>query len=95
MCYQICSITSVLVPFFIYAILHKESFYENEKNFYNHLTSIRYVENVLSLNNLTFCDYVELFFPFKIKENIDIAKIAHNKIENGNGERVKETTTRP
>jgi hypothetical protein len=67
--YKLCSSSLRLVPLFVWGRLHTDA--SKEKRSFNF--TFRYIDDVLSLNNLRFGDFVDCIYPIalKIKDTTD------------------------
>jgi hypothetical protein len=75
--YKLCSSSHRLVPLFVWGRLHTGAFQEKRKD--SNLArsfnfTFRYIDDVLSLNNSRFCDFVDRIYPneLEIKDTTDL-----------------------
>ena len=77
--YKLCSSSRLLDPLFIWGRLHTGAFKKNEKNLDRSFNfTFHYIDDVLSLNNSRFGDFVNRIYPIEleIKDTTDTDRSA-------------------
>ena len=77
--YKLCSFPHQIVPLFVWVRLHtwasQEKWKESSPLLY---FTFRYIDDVLSLNNTRFSDFVDCIYPIEINYTTDTARSAAN-----------------